>query len=104
MVGRACYSSFVTACPRLMEPMLIGEVHCTFECISVIEDLLSRRRGHINSQIAMPGAPFYIVRFVLPALDSFGLETIIELPLKVKQEIKDWKRKQKILILIKIWD
>ena len=77
MVRRACYSSFVTACPRLMEPMLIGEVHCTYECIRVIEDLLLRRRGHINSQIAMPGTPFYIVRFVLPALDSFGLETDI---------------------------
>ena len=74
MVRRACYSSFVTACPRLMEPMLIGEAHCTYECIRVIEDLLLRRRGHINSQIAMPGTPFYIVRFVLPALDSFGLE------------------------------
>ena len=77
MVRRACYSSFITACPRLMEPILIGEVHCTYECISVIEDLLSRRRGHINSQIAMPGSPFYIVRYVLPALDSFGLETDI---------------------------
>ena len=77
MVRRACYSSFVTACPRLMEPMLIGEVHCTYECIRVIEDLLLRRRGHINSQIAMPGTPFYIVRYVLPALDSFGLETDI---------------------------
>ena len=77
MVRRACYSSFVTACPRLMEPMLIGEVHCTYECIRVLEDLLLRRRGHINSQIAMPGTPFYIVRFVLPALDSFGLETDI---------------------------
>ena len=77
MVRRACYSSFVTACPRLMEPMLIGEAHCTYECIRVIEDLLLRRRGHINSQIAMPGTPFYIIRFVLPALDSFGLETDI---------------------------
>ena len=77
MVRRACYSSFVTACPRLMEPMLIGEVHCTYECIRVLEDLLLRRRGHINSQIAMPGTPYYIVRFVLPALDSFGLETDI---------------------------
>ena len=77
MVRRACYSSFVTACPRLMEPMLIGEVHCTYECIRVIEDLLLRRRGHINSQKAMPGTPFYIVRYVLPALDSFGLETDI---------------------------
>jgi U5 small nuclear ribonucleoprotein component len=77
MVRRACYSSFVTACPRLMEPILIGEVHCTFECIHVMEELLVRRRGHINSQIPMPGAPFYIVRYVLPALDSFGLETDI---------------------------
>ena len=77
MVRRACYSSFVTACPRLMEPMLIGEVHCTYECIRVIEDLLLRRRGHINSQVAMPGTPFYILRYVLPALDSFGLETDI---------------------------
>jgi U5 small nuclear ribonucleoprotein component len=72
---RVCYSAFLMATPRLMEPMLLAEIICTVECIESIRVVLARRRGHINSELPKPGTPFYIVNANVPALDSFGFET-----------------------------
>ena len=77
MSRRVCYSSFLTACPRLMEPFLKGEIQCPIDCFEIIKTFLMRRRGHIESQKSLPGTPFYIIKFIIPALDSFGLETDI---------------------------
>ena len=77
MSRRVCYSSFLTACPRLMEPYLKGEIQCPIDCFEIIKNFLMRRRGHLESQKSLPGTPFYIIKFSIPALDSFGLETDI---------------------------
>lgn len=72
---RACYSAFLMATPRLMEPMLVTEIICPVDCIEAIRTILARRRGHINSELPKPGTPFYIVNADIPGLDSFGFET-----------------------------
>jgi U5 small nuclear ribonucleoprotein component len=74
---RVCYSAFLMASPRLMEPMLLAEIICPIDCIPPINAILARRRGHINSELPKPGTPFYVINADVPALDSFGFETDI---------------------------
>lgn len=74
---RACYSSFLMATPRIMEPMLMIEIVCPIDCIAPINVILARRRGHVISELPKPGTPFYVITANVPALDSFGLETDI---------------------------
>lgn len=72
---RVCYSSFLMASPRLMEPMLMVEIVCPIDCIAPINIILARRRGHVISELPKAGTPFYVMTANVPALDSFGFET-----------------------------
>ena len=40
--------------------------------MTAIYNVLSKRRGH---GVAKPGTPIYIVKALLPAIESFGFET-----------------------------
>lgn len=77
MVRKACHNSVLLASPRLMEPILKAEIITPSDCESVITQILSRRRGHIDSFIPKPGTSFYIMIVTIPALDSFGFEVDI---------------------------
>ena len=72
---RVCYSSFLLATPRLMEPYYLYEVQCSKDCIQAIYTLLQRRRGHVKSEEPKPGTPLYTIMASLPVIDSFGFET-----------------------------
>lgn len=72
---RVCYSSFLVATPRLMEPYFLSEIQCTKDCIQAIYTLLQRRRGHVNSEEPIPGSPHYMLFASIPVIDSFGFET-----------------------------
>jgi U5 small nuclear ribonucleoprotein component len=72
---RVAYSSFLMATPRLMEPQLAVEIHTPADCMSAIYSVLARRRGHVISDKPLPGTPIYVVRALLPAIESFGFET-----------------------------
>mmetsp|Transcript_12773 Transcript_12773/g.25913 ORF Transcript_12773/g.25913 Transcript_12773/m.25913 type:complete len:141 (-) Transcript_12773:1016-1438(-) len=37
--------------------------------------VLSRRRGHVLEDVPKPASPMFIVKALLPVLDSFGFET-----------------------------
>lgn len=74
---RACYSSFLMASPRLLEPVYSFYVTCTSNSVSKIYNLVSRRRGNVESDLAIPGTPLYSVQGRVPVIDSFGLETDI---------------------------
>lgn len=37
--------------------------------------VLSKRRGHVVSDKPVPGTPVYVVKALLPAIESFGFET-----------------------------
>ena len=72
---RCVYSAFLTAQPRLMEPVYEVEIQTLADCMTAIYNALSKRRGHVVSDVAKPGTPIYIVKALLPAIESFGFET-----------------------------
>jgi U5 small nuclear ribonucleoprotein component len=72
---RVCYSAFLTATPRLMEPMYVVEIHTPAESVSTIYTLLARRRGHVTQDIPKAGTPLSLVKALLPVIESFGFET-----------------------------
>lgn len=72
---RTCYSSFLMANPKILEPQLMTEIQCTGDCLPAVYNVLNRRRGHLISELAKPGSPLFSVKASIPALDSFGFET-----------------------------
>ncbi|KAL7751862.1 U5 small nuclear ribonucleoprotein component [Sorochytrium milnesiophthora] len=72
---RVCYSSFLMATPRLMEPVYYAEIQAPADCVSAVYEVLARRRGHVTQDIAKPGTPLYTIKAYLPAIDSAGFET-----------------------------
>ncbi|RCH97505.1 U5 small nuclear ribonucleoprotein component [Rhizopus stolonifer] len=72
---RVCYSSFLTATPRLMEPVYYVEIQAPADCVSAVYAVLQRRRGHVTQDIPKPGSPLYTVKAYIPVIDSCGFET-----------------------------
>lgn len=72
---RVCYSSFLMASPRLMEPVYNVEVQAPADCVSAVYTVLARRRGHVLKDIPKAGSPLYTVHAVIPVIESFGFET-----------------------------
>ncbi|CAK4030781.1 u5 small nuclear ribonucleo component [Lecanosticta acicola] len=72
---RACYSSFLMAGPRLMEPMYACTMLGQANSVSALYTVLARRRGHVLSDAPVPGTPLYSVKGLIPVIDSFGFET-----------------------------
>lgn len=75
MARSAVYSSFLTATPRLLEPLYIAEVTCPEDCIEHIYNILLRRRAHVVHQEALDGTPLHILHIEIPAIETFGFET-----------------------------
>ncbi|CAL5227943.1 g10990 [Coccomyxa viridis] len=74
---RVCYSSFLMATPRLVEPVYYVEIQTRPEpvIIKCTYEVLGKRRGHVTEEIPKPGTPVSIVRAYLPVIESFGFET-----------------------------
>ncbi|EMC94952.1 hypothetical protein BAUCODRAFT_34952 [Baudoinia panamericana UAMH 10762] len=72
---RACYSSFLMASPRLMEPVYAATMLGPLNTVKAFYTVLARRRGHVLTDAAVPGTPLYSVRGLIPVIDSFGFET-----------------------------
>ncbi|KAF8633597.1 hypothetical protein AX15_001389 [Amanita polypyramis BW_CC] len=72
---RVCYSSFLMAMPRLMEPIYYVEVQAPADCISAVYTVLARRRGHVTQDIPKAGSPLYTVKALIPVIDANGFET-----------------------------
>lgn len=71
---RACYAAFLTASPRLLEPIQSLSILAPGDTVEVIYTLLGRRRGHILSDTPLAGTPLYSLQALLPLLDSPGFE------------------------------
>ena len=56
---RVCYSSFLMATPRLMEPVYAIEIQAPADCLTAIYEVLARRRGHVTQDIPKPGSPLH---------------------------------------------
>ncbi|KAF9584462.1 U5 small nuclear ribonucleoprotein component [Lunasporangiospora selenospora] len=72
---RVCYSSFLMASPRLMEPVYSVEIQAPADCVAAVYTVLARRRGHVLQDIPKAGSPLYTVQAVIPVIESFGFET-----------------------------
>ncbi|TMW62582.1 hypothetical protein Poli38472_005200 [Pythium oligandrum] len=72
---RVAYSGFLTATPRMLEPIYAIEIQCPADTVSSLYQVLSRRRGHITHDAPKAGSPLYTVRGYVPVIESFGLET-----------------------------
>ncbi|KAI8906836.1 P-loop containing nucleoside triphosphate hydrolase protein [Gorgonomyces haynaldii] len=72
---RVCYSSFLMATPRLMEPVYYVEIQAPSDTIEAVYTVLSRRRGHVTQDLPKPGSPLYTIKSLLPAIDAAGFET-----------------------------
>ena len=75
LTRKVCLSSMLTASPRLLEPVNHLEIIAPFNCTEVIYGLLSKRRGHIVQEFPKAGSPLYVVKALLPVIESFGFET-----------------------------
>ncbi|KAJ9113090.1 hypothetical protein QFC20_001977 [Naganishia adeliensis] len=72
---RVCYSSFLMATPRLLEPVYYVEVQAPADCVAAVYTVLARRRGHVTKDTPKPGSPLYTVQAFIPVLDANGFET-----------------------------
>ncbi|KAK4454806.1 Pre-mRNA-splicing factor cwf10 [Podospora aff. communis PSN243] len=76
---RACYSSFLIASPRLMEPMYSMSMTGPQDSVSTVYNILARRRGHVLTDGPIAGTPLYHVSGLIPVMDSFGFETDVRI-------------------------
>ena len=74
-VRRSCYSSFLMASPRLVEPVYTCAITGPADAVSSVYTVLSRRRGHVLQDGPVSGTPLYSVKGLIPVIDSFGFET-----------------------------
>lgn len=72
---RAVYSSFLTAQPRLMEPVFAVHMLGPADAIPALYTVLQKRRGHVLTDGPVAGTPLYAAKALLPVIDSFGFET-----------------------------
>ncbi|KAK9494206.1 P-loop containing nucleoside triphosphate hydrolase protein [Lipomyces doorenjongii] len=72
---RVCYSSFMTASPRLMEPLYSVFVTGPAECSAALYTVLQRRRGYVLKEDQIAGTPLLHIEGRIPVIDSFGFET-----------------------------
>ena len=76
---RTIYSSFLTASPRLLEPLYNVSMTGPADSVSALYTVLSRRRGHVLSDGPIAGTPLYSVKGLIPVIDSFGFETDVRI-------------------------
>ncbi|RIA81512.1 P-loop containing nucleoside triphosphate hydrolase protein [Glomus cerebriforme] len=72
---RVCYSAFLTATPRLMEPVYYVEIQAPADCVTAVYTVLARRRGHVTQDIPKAGSPLYTVKAYIPVIEANGFET-----------------------------
>src|SRR3569833_2634487 len=72
---RACYSSFLMASPRLMEPVYAVSMTGPQDSVAQVYNTLARRRGHVLSDGPVACTLLYRVNGLIPVIDSFGFET-----------------------------
>jgi len=42
--------------------MVLSQIQTPIDCVTAIYTVLSRRRGHVTSDVPQPGTPAYIVK------------------------------------------
>lgn len=84
---RACYSAFLVASPRLLEPWYEICVVGPLKAGRSVYENLRRRRGKVLDDRPIPGTNLYRIEGKVPVIDSFGLETDIRVATKGQTKI-----------------
>ncbi len=69
---RATLASFLTAQPRVLEPVYLVEIQVPFDQKGGVYSTLSPRRGEVFEEENIIGTPIYNVKAYLPVNESFG--------------------------------
>lgn len=69
---RCLYACFLTAAPRIMEPVYLVEIQCPEQAVGGIYGVITRRRGHVFEEGLIAGTPMFLVKAYLPVNESFG--------------------------------
>lgn len=76
---RACYSAFLAAAPRLMEPIYQFNIVVPYDAVAVLYPVIERRRGYVSNDKPVAGTQLRILTGTVPVLDSVGFETDIRI-------------------------
>ncbi|GEQ70885.1 hypothetical protein JCM33374_g4565 [Metschnikowia sp. JCM 33374] len=79
MTRNAVHTGFLTAAPRLLEPMYRVHVTCTYRSVTAVHTILEKRRGWAVSEVAIPATQLYEIEGCVPVIDSVGLDTDMRL-------------------------
>ncbi|KAG5496281.1 hypothetical protein JKF63_02582 [Porcisia hertigi] len=71
--------SLFGARPRLMEPVMAAEILCTPDSVLQLGEILQQRRGTMLGEEPIAATTLIRARALVPAIDSFGLETQIRM-------------------------
>mmetsp|Transcript_17073 Transcript_17073/g.23899 ORF Transcript_17073/g.23899 Transcript_17073/m.23899 type:complete len:549 (+) Transcript_17073:367-2013(+) len=74
---RLCHSSILISSPRILEPYSEIEILTPFESSKMIFNILLNRRAIILSDLPVQGTLHYKIIFLVPTINSIGLETDI---------------------------
>jgi len=69
---RVLYAAFLTASPKLLEPMYVVEIQCPDDCMGGIYNVLNKRRGNFVGSEQQEGTNMITVKAHLPVNESFG--------------------------------
>ena len=69
---RAILAAFLTARPRLYEPVYLVEIQVPFEHKGGVYSTLSPRRGEVFEEDNIIGTPIHNMKAYLPVNESFG--------------------------------
>ncbi|KAK3955287.1 P-loop containing nucleoside triphosphate hydrolase protein [Pseudoneurospora amorphoporcata] len=71
-VQQSIHKGFLDWSPRLMLAMYTCEIQASTEVLGRVYDVLTRRRGRVQSEAMNEGTPFFTIQALLPVAESFG--------------------------------
>ncbi|KAH6636390.1 hypothetical protein F5144DRAFT_177544 [Chaetomium tenue] len=71
-VQQSIHKALLDWSPRLMLAMYSCEIQASTEVLGRVYDVLTRRRGRVQSEAMKEGTPFFTIQALLPVAESFG--------------------------------
>ncbi|KAJ1914142.1 Cytoplasmic GTPase/eEF2-like protein (ribosomal biogenesis) [Mycoemilia scoparia] len=71
-VKEAIRSGFLAWSPRLLLAMYACDIQASSEVLGKVYGVISRRRGRILSEELRDGTPYFMIKALLPVVESFG--------------------------------
>nr|XP_022292607.1 elongation factor 2-like [Crassostrea virginica] len=69
---RCLFASFLTASPRILEPVYQVDIEVPPSVMGGVFNVLSKRRGHVIEEQQKQGSPMYSIKAHLPVNEAFG--------------------------------